>query len=244
MLNFNNDTLFSVLSTASIIFYSIVYVPQFLLIYQTKTSSGISIWTLLLWTQADVLSLIGTIILYMNTNIILIGWYHFSIGILMIFYVLFYKEETDNVYIYQCVVSSINIMINLSICILLHIFISKSYDTIGEIIGWITMSLYLFGRLPQIWLNYTRKSTDGLSLLMYIFTILGNTTYIAVITVDPETIRAKIPWIVTAILSSLLDIFTISQHYYYNTNDTTNDTTTIDHITNPRTNSQDQLIQD
>ena len=35
----------------SIIFYSVVYYPQFYVIYQTKKTDGISIWMLLLWVK-------------------------------------------------------------------------------------------------------------------------------------------------------------------------------------------------
>jgi uncharacterized protein with PQ loop repeat len=214
MSNFNNDTIVYVLSTVSIIFYSIVYVPQFILIYKTQSSAGISIWTLLLWTQADILSLIGTIVLNMHISIVTIGWYHFIIGVLMIFIVIFYNIQNINNF-YQCLASFIITILNFITCVLLNIFIDKPYYIIGEAIGWITMSFYLIGRFPQIWLNYNRKSTEGLSVLMYIFTILGNATYIAVITVDPLTIQSNIPWIVTGIISILLDIFILSQHYYY-----------------------------
>lgn len=224
MSNFHNDTIVYVLSTVSIIFYSIVYLPQFLLIYKTKSSDGISIWTLLLWTQADVLSLIGTIVLYMHTSIVIIGWYHFIIGVLMITIVLIYKDRFitltptrvyKHTFIQQCITSIIITTINISVCTFLNIFIDKPYDTAGGLLGWISMTFYLVGRFPQIWLNYKRKSTQGLSLLMYIFTILGNATYIAVITVDPQTIQSNIPWIITGIVSIILDIFTISQHYFY-----------------------------
>lgn len=32
--------------------------------------------------------------------------------------------------------------------------------------------------MPQIFLNYRRKSTDGLSLLFFMFSCLGNVTYV------------------------------------------------------------------
>ena len=84
----NNQDISYVLSIFSLIFYSIVYLPQFLAIYKAGSSKGVSIWTILLWTQADVLSLMGTIVLYMPFSIVLIGWYRYSIGILMMIYVL------------------------------------------------------------------------------------------------------------------------------------------------------------
>ncbi|KAJ5134407.1 hypothetical protein N7526_005772 [Penicillium atrosanguineum] len=38
--------------------------------------------------------------------------------------------------------------------------------------------LYLGSRLPQLLLNYRRKSTDGVSLLFFLFACIGNLTYV------------------------------------------------------------------
>lgn len=211
------DELAYSLSIISLIFYSIVYVPQFFIIYKSKSSSGISLWMLLLWTQADVLSLIGTIVLHMYTNIIMISWYHFIVGVLMIVFVLYYRDKYNNNYEYKIQVLStiIFVCVNTVICVILNVIITSSHDLIGEIIGWITTVFYIVGRFPQMWLNYKNQSTEGLSILMYVFTILGNATYTAVITIDNETIQSNMPWIVSSVVMILLDLYIIYQHYYY-----------------------------
>jgi uncharacterized protein with PQ loop repeat len=213
------------LSIISLIFYSVVYVPQFFVIYKSKSSSGISLWMLLLWTQADVLSLIGTIVLHMYTNIIMISWYHFIVGVLMIIFVLYYRDKYNNnyenlqsftkEYKIQVLSTIIFICTNTVICVILNVIITRSHDLIGEVIGWITTVFYIVGRFPQMWLNYKNKSTEGLSILMYIFTILGNATYIAVITLDNGTIQSNMPWIVSSVVMIVLDLYIIYQHYYY-----------------------------
>jgi uncharacterized protein with PQ loop repeat len=211
------DELAYSLSIISLIFYSIVYVPQFFVIYKSKSSSGISLWMLLLWTQADVLSLIGTIVLHMYTNIIMISWYHFIVGVLMIVFVLYYRDKYNNNYEYKIQVLStiIFICVNTVICVILNVIITRSHDLIGEIIGWVTTVFYIVGRFPQMWLNYKNQSTEGLSILMYVFTILGNATYTAVITIDNETIQSNMPWIVSSVVMIVLDLYIIYQHYYY-----------------------------
>jgi uncharacterized protein with PQ loop repeat len=166
---------------------------------------------LLLWTQADVLSLIGSIVLNMHTSIIIIGWYHFIIGILMIICVIFYRNTEKSWFVLGFV------FVNALICIILNVMIKQSYNLIGEIVGWITTAFYIIGRFPQIWLNYKNKSTHGLSVLMYIFTILGNASYIVIITINPDTIRYNMPWIVSSSTMIVLDIYIIYQHYYYTT---------------------------
>jgi uncharacterized protein with PQ loop repeat len=220
-----SDGLSYSLSIISLLFYSIIYIPQFFVIYKSKSSSGISLLMLLLWTQADILSLLGTIVLYMYINIIIIGWVHFIVGASMIIFVLYYRDKYDDnydnsksftkEYKIQLLSTIIFLCVNTVICIMLNVIIKSSHDLIGEIIGWVTTTFYIVGRFPQIWLNYKNKSTEGLSVLMYIFAILGNASYIAVFTIDPQTIQTNMPWIVSSTGMIVLDLYIIYQNYYY-----------------------------
>lgn len=213
----NNQEVSYLLSILSLIFYSIVYVPQFLTIYKRGSSEGVSVWTILLWTQADVLSLIGTIILYMPLSIVIIGWYHYTIGILMSLYVLYYTESSNKSnFALKCGSTFVFLSVNTVASVILNMSVQHSYDDIGAVLGWITMAFYTGGRLPQIWLNYSNSSTGNLSVLMYIFTIIGNSLYVGVITVDPDYIVENIPWIVNGVISILLDVLVLCQYYYYN----------------------------
>jgi uncharacterized protein with PQ loop repeat len=53
----------------------------------------------------------------------------------------------------------------------------------GQIFGYICAALYLGSRIPQLLLNYRRKSTDGISMLFFLFACLGNLTYVLSIVV-------------------------------------------------------------
>ncbi|PLB43127.1 PQ loop repeat protein [Aspergillus steynii IBT 23096] len=55
---------------------------------------------------------------------------------------------------------------------------SLSFDTWGQVFGYFCAVLYLGSRLPQILLNYRRKSTEGVSLLFFLFACIGNLTYV------------------------------------------------------------------
>ena len=92
----NNSITSIIFGILSIIFYSVVYYPQFYVIYKTKKTDGISIWMLLVWGQADFMSLIGTVILNLELSLIIIGWYHVVVGILMTLYTLYYDDEDSN----------------------------------------------------------------------------------------------------------------------------------------------------
>jgi uncharacterized protein with PQ loop repeat len=48
----------------------------------------------------------------------------------------------------------------------------------GQIFGYFCALLYLGSRIPQILLNYRRKSTEGVSMLFFLFACIGNLTYV------------------------------------------------------------------
>lgn len=51
-------------------------------------------------------------------------------------------------------------------------------DPLGQVFGYLCAAFYLGSRLPQLLLNYRRKSTDGVSLLFFLFACIGNLTYV------------------------------------------------------------------
>ncbi|KUJ17392.1 PQ-loop-domain-containing protein [Mollisia scopiformis] len=53
-----------------------------------------------------------------------------------------------------------------------------SFNLWGQIFGYFCAVLYLGSRIPQLLLNYRRKSTEGISLLFFLFAVLGNLTYV------------------------------------------------------------------
>jgi len=48
----------------------------------------------------------------------------------------------------------------------------------GQIFGYFCAVLYLGSRVPQLLLNYRRKSTEGVSMLFFLFACIGNLTYV------------------------------------------------------------------
>lgn len=87
-----------------------------------------------------------------------------------------------------------------------------------QVLGYISASLYLGARIPQILQNYHRKSVEGLSLLFFIFSLMGNLTYAGQILIQ----RSDWPWIVlnfSWLLGSLgtivEDAFIFFQFYLY-----------------------------
>ncbi|KAK4661548.1 putative vacuolar membrane transporter for cationic amino acids [Podospora pseudopauciseta] len=59
-------------------------------------------------------------------------------------------------------------------------------DFWGQVFGWLCAVLYLGSRLPQLLLNWRRKSTEGVSILFFLFACLGNLTYVlSILAYDP-----------------------------------------------------------
>jgi uncharacterized protein with PQ loop repeat len=62
-----------------------------------------------------------------------------------------------------------------------------SFNMLGQIFGWLCAVLYLGSRLPQLLLNWRRKSTEGVSVLFFLFACLGNLTYVlSILAYDPK----------------------------------------------------------
>jgi uncharacterized protein with PQ loop repeat len=204
-----------VFSVLSIVFYSLVYIPQVVLIYKRKSSDGLSPWTVLAWTQADCLSLLGVILLQLPTSLVVMGWYHFLVGVFMVVYVLRFKER---LLLYEILGSAFVIMLNVVSCGVLMGVLSGPQVVAGTVFGWLSSSLYILGRFPQLYLNFKRKSTEGLSVLMYLLTILGNTCYmtsVLVYSTEHEYILLNLPWIILTVVTVSCDIIVILQSRVY-----------------------------
>ncbi|TKA24629.1 hypothetical protein B0A50_06389 [Salinomyces thailandicus] len=55
---------------------------------------------------------------------------------------------------------------------------SLQFSLWGQIFGYVCAVLYLGSRIPQLLLNYRRKSTEGLNALFFLFACIGNLTYV------------------------------------------------------------------
>ncbi|XP_063410863.1 lysosomal amino acid transporter 1 homolog [Mytilus trossulus] len=106
---------------------------------------------------------------------------------------------------------------------LLHVEIFHGIeDEVGYAIGVISSLFYIGSRLAQLYKNYKRKSTDGLSLMMFWLAILGNVTYglsILVRSIEPDWIVMHLPWLVGSLGVVLLDVSLVIQFRIYSATD-------------------------
>jgi hypothetical protein len=113
----------------------------------------------------------------------------------------------------------------------------------GQISGYVCAILYLGSRVPQLLLNYRRKSTDGISMLFFLFACLGNLTYVLSILVykprcegkhgacaDGEAraiygkyIAVNFSWLLGSFGTLLLDACVFVQYFMYRVEDEESD---------------------
>ncbi|XP_054465248.1 LOW QUALITY PROTEIN: lysosomal amino acid transporter 1 homolog [Anoplopoma fimbria] len=96
-------------------------------------------------------------------------------------------------------------------------------EIIGFSIGSVSSVLYLFSRLPQMYTNFKRKSTEGVSFFLFALVILGNTTYgLSVLLKNPDQGQAEksymvhhLPWLIGSLGTLSLDLIISIQFLIY-----------------------------
>ncbi|KAL9064612.1 MAG: hypothetical protein Q9157_007771 [Trypethelium eluteriae] len=112
------------------------------------------------------------------------------------------------------------------------------FNTQGQIYGYICAILYLVSRFPQLWQNYQRKKTEGLSILFFLFACIGNLTYVlSIVAYDPTAlcknrkcregedlalygkyILVNLSWLIGSFGTLLLDLGVFVQFFIYRDN--------------------------
>lgn len=89
----------------------------------------------------------------------------------------------------------------------------------AQVFGYISAVLYLCSRIPQILLNFKRKSCDGVSFLFFLFACLGNITFIfsiLIVSHDPKYIELNLSWLLGSAGTLLMDLTIFTQFFVYN----------------------------
>ncbi|XP_053307893.1 lysosomal amino acid transporter 1 homolog [Spea bombifrons] len=99
-------------------------------------------------------------------------------------------------------------------------------EIIGVFIGSVSSLFYLMSRIPQMITNFKRRSTEGLSVLLFLMVVLGNLTYgTSVLLKNPESgqsvqdyILRHLPWIIGSLGVMSLDIIILLQFLVFRKN--------------------------
>ncbi|KAJ3022249.1 hypothetical protein HKX48_006671 [Thoreauomyces humboldtii] len=89
---------------------------------------------------------------------------------------------------------------------------------LADVLGYVSAILYIGARVPQIYLNHVSRSCAGLSLLMFAFSVIGNTTYVASIflqSTDATWLAVNAPWIAGSAGTLVFDFVVLGQFYAF-----------------------------
>ncbi|EFC47473.1 predicted protein [Naegleria gruberi] len=92
-------------------------------------------------------------------------------------------------------------------------------DIAGYVIGSLSTCLYLGSRIPQIIKNFQRRSTEGLSPILFICAFLGNSTYagsLFLYSVSWQFILSRLPWIIGSAGVLVMDLLILLQFLFFN----------------------------
>ncbi|KIW05690.1 uncharacterized protein PV09_03552 [Verruconis gallopava] len=113
---------------------------------------------------------------------------------------------------------------------------APSFNVLGQVFGYICSVLYLGSRVPQLLLNHRRRTTDGISMLFFLFACIGNATYnISIFAYSPESvcevpmhcktgeaaqiywkhIAVNLSWIIGSLGTLILDMGVFVQYFMY-----------------------------
>lgn len=221
MTYIDSNTLSYIFSIISIVFYTVLSFPQIYTIIKLKSSKGYAINSSIIWCTASIINLISIILLQLELTLLIIGWCHLFLSYLLLFTALYYSDFTR----FKKIIITLFILLQFFLCLSIFIIgffynlLNRDVFVFATTLAWISVFIYIIGRLPQIYKNYKSKSTHGLSSSMFILIILGNVFYISsiiVISTSPAYIIKNLPWIILICGCTLFDLIILLQCIIYN----------------------------
>ncbi|CAK6955053.1 lysosomal amino acid transporter 1 homolog [Scomber scombrus] len=240
------------LGLLSILCFMVSSLPQYYSSCKTgNMDSALSIWFLLLWLGGDTCNLVGSFLADQLPLQTYTAVYYVVADLLMLALYLYYKTRNTlserrrvlNVVGVVCVLGFTSSLVHLpglgsqpemipsgfrgrTLLSTSDVHPIKAFTTkeiIGFTIGSVSSVLYLCSRLPQMYTNFMRKSTEGVSYFLFALVILGNTTYgLSVLLKNPDYgdgersyLVHHLPWLIGSLGTLSLDIAISVQFLIY-----------------------------
>ena len=245
------QTLSLIIGLSSNSIWSIVLAPQMYLNYKNKRCDAVSFSLVVLWIVGDLFSILCADAKHSPAVIIWSGVYHiFLISGLLIqilyyrsYYIRILKDDTTRplLSIFEDITeesveqynnwSLLNTFEQISIGLAVVALVSTKVTLtilndplLINITGWTATTLFMLSRLPQIYLNWERKSVEGLALNSFLLINLANYLFLASILVNLidvpysnryEFLSNNLQWIVGSSVTSLFDLVLFYQFMAY-----------------------------
>ncbi|CCC67427.1 hypothetical protein NCAS_0A08690 [Naumovozyma castellii] len=96
--------------------------------------------------------------------------------------------------------------------------IKNELNWLAQLFGYLSAALYLGSRIPQILLNFQRRSCEGISFLFFLFACIGNITFIVsvmAISLEPSYLLLNASWLIGSTGTLLMDFVIFAQFFAY-----------------------------
>lgn len=233
------------LSSFSNIVWLFVFTPQLYENNKNKSSDAISFYLLLLWYIGDTFSTLSVSYKQVSPILLYVGVYHIIFDIIFILQVIYYRLpyldqyvallETNTLSKYEIFYyikdvlnmneSLLFLSYNLTLLLIQPFLGMIPSNIIGNFLAWSSTFVFFISRIPQIALNYKRKSVTGLSFITFINIIIANQLFLAsiltpLIDIDNQDrlnyIIQNFPWIAGSTGGIILDLIIFIQFIKYN----------------------------
>lgn len=101
----------------------------------------------------------------------------------------------------------------------------------AQFLGYASAILYLTARLPQIYKNYREQSCEGLSLLFFILSLMGNATYgggILCHSLEGRYVVKNVPWLIGSLGTMVEDVVVFWQFKIYKESEMVDESAVVD----------------
>ncbi|KAJ2502929.1 putative vacuolar membrane transporter for cationic amino acids [Coemansia sp. RSA 1972] len=218
-----------------------VLVPQIRLNFQRKSCEGVSLAFYTLWALGDLFNLAGAILDNLLLTAIVLPAYYILTDIVVLgqFYVYRPRRPDEEHMERQLLISRAEkktmrwpIKAGMAASVVFCIVVLGLYSewivqmgvrrAVAQLCGYSSAAVYLSAYVPQILQNHRSKSTEGLSVLMFIVVTIANITYcLSILTAQPPTheyLAKYASWLLGASGTIWLELIILYQFYLYRGN--------------------------
>lgn len=202
--------------------WTVAQLPQLVETYRTKSVEGLSPWFICVWVLGDLCSFAGCVLTnQMFFQYLLAAYFLFNDFVLVgqyWYYSYYYKNHRHkhhhhhphrgNGYgsvsstgsrLAHAVIPAVVVATQAGSAEARELFINPLISSdaklmVGTFFAWASAALYFFSRIPQLWKNYQRKSTEDISPFLFACTLIGNTTYATSILVSCDFVNGENRW--------------------------------------------------
>jgi uncharacterized protein with PQ loop repeat len=215
------------LGLMSTLIWMYAQIPQLILNCRQRGVQGLSGAFCTLLVVGDLMNLTGIILAHgLATQVITAVWFTFVDGSVFVqwLYYCVIKPRCFPTLLNDTEPVSANIPPISAIPLLIGSVYSAGYDPydkthiFGSILGWGSAACYISSRCPQIYTNYKRKKTEGVSIQYFLSALFGNTTYAASIFLKDASwgyIWLQFPWLLGSLGILFFDATVICQFRIY-----------------------------